>query len=176
MLELRFARKPPETAELPRMVFLRQVQQRLLEKLGPEAEMRIDDGLTFLWIQRMRPTSGVGRHRLAGVPPLSGDAHHLGECECPCCWCWRLQASRTKPVAPARTPGGGSGEIAKGAFPSDAKAPACNGEIRRAGKPCSTGVKWLSCRLRARTAAGGRSHDLRHCRWRLRLLHEIIHW
>ena len=130
MLELRFASKPPETAELPRMVFLRQVQQRLLEKLGPEAEMRIDDGPpTFLWIRDAPNQRWVG----IASPEFRRQAVMLTIWVSVSALLLVLAAAGLYARSlsrPLERLAAAAGEIAKGAFPSDASYQHATREIR----------------------------------------------
>ena len=174
MLELRFARKPPETAELPRMVFLRQVQQRLLEKLGPEAEMRIDDGPpTFLWIRDAPNQRWVG----IASPEFRRQAVMLTIWVSVSALLLVLAAAGLYARSlsrPLERLAAAAGEIAKGAFPSDASYQHATREIRELESALQQSAEAVRSAGRERELLlAGVSHDLRTPLARLRLLHEI---
>lgn len=174
MLELRFASEPPDAAETPRMLFLRQVQARLLEKLGPDAELRIDDGPpTFLWIRDAPNQRWVG----IASPEFRRQAVMLT--------LWVSLSALLLVLAaaglyarslsrPLERLASAAGEIARGAFPPDADFPHATREVRELQDALQQSAEAVREAGRERELLlAGVSHDIRTPLARIRLLHEM---
>ena len=174
LLELQFASEPPADADPPRMLFLQQVQRRLRERLGPEAALRIEDGPpTILWIHDADNQRWVGMvspefRRQAAVLTLSVGLSALLLVLVAAALYARSLSRPLERLAAA------AGEIAKGAFPSDAGSRHATREIRELESALQQSAEAVRSAGRERELLlAGVSHDLRTPLARLRFLHEM---